>query len=101
MPEFRVKNAAYEVMTFGPVQLTAPTVFIFYRGGWSSECQRHLRRLQEAHSMLRQMGFAVVFLSADAPHNLRERADRVSSIRFAVSQPDAGGARVRRGLPRG
>lgn len=74
MPEFQVRNADYEVMTFGPKQLTAPTVFIFYRGSWSSECQRHLRRLKEAHSTLRQMGFAVVFLSADSPHNLRSNA---------------------------
>lgn len=71
LPEFRVKNADYEVITFSPKQFTAPTVFIFYRGGWSSECQRHLRRLKEAHATLRRMGFSVVFLSADAPHNLR------------------------------
>jgi peroxiredoxin len=71
MPAFTVKDAKGATMTFAPDQLTAPTIFIFYRGGWSSECRRYLRRLQDTEWTLRELGFEVVFLSADRPQALR------------------------------
>jgi peroxiredoxin len=71
MPAFTVKDEKGDMTTFAPDQLSAPTIFIFYRGGWSSECRRYLRRLQDAEWTLREMGFEVVFLSADRPQALR------------------------------
>jgi peroxiredoxin len=71
MPAFTVKDDRAEAITFAPDELTAPTIFIFYRGGWSSECRRYLRRLRDTEWTLREMGFEVVFLSADGPPALR------------------------------
>lgn len=101
MPELRVRNSDYEVMTFGPEQLTAPTVSIFYRRGWSSECLRHLRRLKEAHSTLCLMGFAVEFVSADAPQNLRASAQNAALPYDLLPDSQMQAARVRCGLPGG
>jgi peroxiredoxin len=71
MPAFTVKDDKAEAITFAPDELTAPSIFIFYRGGWSSECRRYLRRLRDTEWTLREMGFEVVFLSADGPPALR------------------------------
>jgi peroxiredoxin len=71
MPAFTVKDEKGETTRFAPDELAAPTIFIFYRGGWSSECRRYLRRLRDAEWTLREMGFEVVFLSADRPQALR------------------------------
>ena len=71
MPAFTVKDEKGATMTFAPDELTAPTIFIFYRGGWSSDCRRYLRRLQDTEWTLRELGFEVVFLSADRPQALR------------------------------
>lgn len=94
MPPFLVRSAGYEVISFRPERLAAPTVFVFYRGGWSSECLRHLRQLKEAHAKLRAMGLSVVFLSADAPHNLRSSSEFAALPYELLSDSQMQGARA-------
>ena len=55
---------------FDPGGLRSPVMLIFYRGGWCPYCNAHLAALREAETELKQMGFEVLFLSADRPETL-------------------------------
>ncbi|MDZ7771304.1 MAG: peroxiredoxin-like family protein [Balneolaceae bacterium] len=55
----------------------APTVLIFYRGGWCPYCNRHLAELQRIESQLTDIGYQILAISADRPEMLQElRLDR-------------------------
>jgi peroxiredoxin len=53
-----------------PGQRSHPSVLIFYRGGWCPYCNNHLKELQDAEPVLLDLGFEVLFLSADRPEIL-------------------------------
>ncbi len=48
---------------------TAPTVLVFYRGGWCPICNRHLKELVLSHAELKTAGYQLVAISVDAPVN--------------------------------
>ncbi len=45
----------------------APTVLIFYRGGWCPYCRRHLADLRTVEDKLEDAGFQILALSPDKP----------------------------------
>ena len=53
-----------------PSELKQPMVLTFYRGGWCPYCNMHLSELRKAEQALQEMGFQVVFISADKPELL-------------------------------
>ena len=59
-----------ELYRFDPGQRSHPSVLIFYRGGWCPYCNNHLKALRDAEPILLDMGFEVLFLSADRPEIL-------------------------------
>lgn len=52
------------------VGTTIPTVLIFYRGGWCPYCNTHLGELRKAEAPLVDLGYDLLFLSADRPELL-------------------------------
>lgn len=71
LPAFTVRDVHGAAVEFSPDRLTAPVVLIFYRGGWCPYCNAHLAELVTAEERLLEMGFKVIFLSADRPELLR------------------------------
>jgi peroxiredoxin len=54
----------------GPDSLVKPTVLIFYRGGWCPYCNAHLGELRKVEAPLVDLGYELLFLSADRPELL-------------------------------
>lgn len=50
----------------------APTVLIFYRGGWCPYCNAHLQDLASIESQLRDMGYQLLAVSPDSPAELNK-----------------------------
>lgn len=71
LPAFTVRDVHGTPVEFMPDKLMAPVVLIFYRGGWCPYCNAHLAGLRTAEEKLLEMGFQVIFLSADRPELLR------------------------------
>jgi peroxiredoxin len=69
-PAFVVRKPDGADWRFDPGGLRSPVMLIFYRGGWCPYCNAHLAALREAETELKQMGFEVLFLSADRPETL-------------------------------
>ncbi|MEL7536933.1 MAG: peroxiredoxin-like family protein [Pseudomonadota bacterium] len=66
-PDFDALTPAGDTFAFRAGELEAPTMLIFYRGGWCPYCNRHLSELRDAVPQLKQAGVEVYFLSADRP----------------------------------
>lgn len=71
LPAFAVRDVHGAAVEFSPDSLASPVVLIFYRGGWCPYCNAHLAELVTAEERLLEMGFRVIFLSADRPEMLR------------------------------
>ena len=48
----------------------APTILIFYRGGWCPYCSRQLSGIQEIEQDLKKLGYNIIAVSTDSPENL-------------------------------
>lgn len=53
----------------------APTVLIFYRGGWCPYCRDHLADLRNVEDELKEAGFQILALSPDKPEFVAEATD--------------------------
>ena len=71
-PAFSVQDPEGNPWRFDPGARTAPLVLSFYRGSWCPYCNRQLAGLRHAEAALLELGYEVVFLSADRPEVLRE-----------------------------
>jgi peroxiredoxin len=67
IPTVTVRNPDGSDRVLGPQALTRPTVLIFYRGGWCPYCNAHLGALKGVEPALLELGYELVFLSADRP----------------------------------
>jgi peroxiredoxin len=70
MPAVVVRNPDGTEHRIGPGPLARPVVLIFYRGGWCPYCNRHLGALKKIEPDLVQLGYDLLFLSADRPEIL-------------------------------
>ncbi len=70
IPTVTVRNPDGSDRVLGPKVLTKPTVLIFYRGGWCPYCNTHLGALKGVEPALLELGYELVFLSADRPELL-------------------------------
>ena len=69
-PDFSAMTPAGETFAFEADGATAPTMLIFYRGGWCPFCNKHLNELRNVVPKLNDAGVDVYFLSADRPERL-------------------------------
>lgn len=77
---FTARDVQGEPFHFDPESLDKPVTLVFYRGGWCPFCNTQLGQLRAAESELQEMGFDILFVSADLPENLyaslkKENAD--------------------------
>ncbi len=70
-PAFTARDTQGEAFEFKPDALEKPVALVFYRGGWCPYCNTQLGQLREAEAELQNMGFDILFVSADLPEKLR------------------------------
>ena len=61
----------------------APTVLIFYRGGWCPYCNIHLGQLQRIEPDLVQMGYQILAISPDRPEELKPTIEK-HALRYTL-----------------
>ena len=70
IPTVTVRSPDGADRSLGPAVLERPTILIFYRGGWCPYCNTHLGELRKVESALIDLGYELLFLSADRPELL-------------------------------
>lgn len=88
IPAFKLLDVSGESINVDPGHLEKPIVLTFYRGGWCPYCNLHLAELRHAEERLRELGFAVWFVSPDRPELLTEGEDAAQGYRL-LSDADA------------
>lgn len=76
------------------VYTSAPTVLIFYRGGWCPYCNTHLGKLATIEDELKNAGYQVVAISPDAPESLRSTHDKTAGKVQLLSDSKAAAAKA-------
>ena len=66
-PDVQLKTIAGEAISLHDILAQAPSVLIFYRGGWCPLCMRHMAELAMIKERLVADGFQIVAISPDTP----------------------------------
>lgn len=75
-PAVKVKTPEGETISLTDVLSSAPTVLIFYRGGWCPYCNAQLGKLSMVQDDLTSAGYQIVAISPDTPEYLKETMDK-------------------------
>ena len=70
-PSFEIPMPDGSLYSFDSENLDRPAVIIFYRGGWCPFCNRQLSSLRTAEKELIDLGYDVLFVSADQEEVLK------------------------------
>lgn len=95
----KAPDATLHTMDGQAVQLadlysSAPTVLVFYRGGWCPYCNKQLGRISAIEKEIRAAGLQIVAVSPDAPALLRETAEKAGMDYSLMSDSDADAIRA-------
>jgi peroxiredoxin len=75
-PSFDVLSVEGEPVHFDPSKMDKPLVLSFFRGGWCPYCNLHLAEMRKTEGELRELGFAIWFISIDRPEVLYASLDQ-------------------------
>lgn len=89
-----VKDARGNDVQLADVYSSAPTVLIFYRGGWCPYCTAHLAKLGSIEDDLTSAGYQIVAISPDAPEFLIETSDKGDTDFTLLSDSETDAARA-------
>ena len=87
-PAFELLTAAGETYTFDPDSREAPAIIVFYRGGWCPYCGAHLMEMRRAEEAVLEMGYELLFLSADSVESLSESLEETDLKYTLLSDND-------------
>lgn len=72
IPDVTVQTVDDKPLRLKELVAEAPTVLIFYRGGWCPFCTRHLSALVDIQDDLKAVGVQMLAISIDQPSKLKE-----------------------------
>ena len=76
VPAVTVQNDNGEPIDLQAAVAQAPTVLIFYRGGWCAYCNAHLGELSEIEAGLTAAGAQILAISPDQPSKIHDAPER-------------------------
>jgi len=94
IPDTTVEDESGATLKLRELVRQAPSVLIFYRGGWCPYCTRHLSSLMEIEDDLRSAGYQILAISPDQPSKLAETPDREKLKYRLLSDSDMKTARA-------
>ncbi|PKO18009.1 hypothetical protein CVU37_06685 [candidate division BRC1 bacterium HGW-BRC1-1] len=89
VPSVEVFTAEGNAVNLSDLISSAPTVLIFYRGGWCPYCNVQLGKLATIEGQLAAAGYQVIAISPDAPEHLRETATKNKTNYLLLSDSSA------------
>lgn len=82
-PKFTIRQADGSPYTFVPGPREKPVIVTFYRGGWCPYCNRFLWKMRDAEQALLDLGYELLFISADRPEKLAAALDE-SGLKYTL-----------------
>lgn len=82
-PAFTIRSADGSPYSFPAGPRDKPVIVTFYRGSWCPYCSRYLWRMREAEQTLLDLGYELLFISADRPEILAPFLEE-KGLRYAL-----------------
>lgn len=76
IPDLRLSGSKSNSTSLMEIWQKAPTVLIFYRGGWCPYCNTHLAEIGQLEDAIMQLGYQVVGVSPEDIQYLQEAASK-------------------------
>lgn len=76
VPTMKVTTVENKIVLTSDLFKKAPTVLLFYRGGWCPYCNAHLAAVGELSEEIRDLGYQIVAVSPDSPDKLMESLEK-------------------------
>lgn len=89
VPAVELKTVDGKPFDLAAESAKAPTVLIFYRGGWCPFCNRQLGGLQGIVKDLHESGYQLLAVSPDLPEELAKSVEKHSLTYTLLSDSDA------------
>jgi peroxiredoxin len=70
-PAFSISSADGSLYDFDPQAMARPVIIVFYRGGWCPYCNRQLSELRLVEDEIVELGYEMLFISADRAEILK------------------------------
>ncbi|MBT8144783.1 MAG: AhpC/TSA family protein [Gammaproteobacteria bacterium] len=83
-PAFTLTDAAGKPWRFIPGSQHKPLLVTFFRGTWCPYCSRYLWRMREAEQALLDMGYELVFISADQVSVLAQALEQEEKLQYTL-----------------
>lgn len=93
-PAFEIRDAAGQAWRFEAGPRARPVILTFYRGTWCPYCNRHLWNMRNAERTLLDLGYEMLFVSADRPAVLAPYLDEKQLEYVLLSDNDLVAARA-------
>lgn len=91
IPSVNLKTINGSVVSLDSIVSSAPTVLIFYRGGWCPFCNLQLSGLQKIESDIMNLGYQIIAVSKDKPEMLSATIDK-DQIKYTLLSDNEGTA---------
>ena len=88
IPDMQIKNINGTGEGLSSILAKAPTVLLFYRGGWCPYCNAHLSEIQRVENEIVGLGYQIVAVSPDSPENLAQVAEKDKLVYSLYSDAD-------------
>ena len=83
-PSFSATAADGSTYSFTADARDKPAIITFYRGGWCPYCNAHLMEMRHIEQDLIDMGYELIFLSADRPELMAEAVSEDTSLPYTL-----------------
>jgi peroxiredoxin len=78
-PDFKAKDQAGNEVRLKDLLKKTKVVLVFYRGNWSIECSKFLKKLQDSLQLLKDKGATVVAVTPELPENVSKTIEKTKA----------------------
>ena len=78
-PDFRATDQYGKEIRLKDVIKDSLVVLVFYRGQWCPHCNRHLKKLEDSLSLLKEKGVRLIAISPEKPEFIKKTIDKTNA----------------------
>lgn len=78
-PDFRTNDQNGIELRLKDVIKDSLVVLVFYRGQWCPYCNKHLKKLEDSLSMIKEKGARLIAISPEKPENIKKTVEKTSA----------------------
>ncbi|HET6993486.1 MAG TPA: peroxiredoxin family protein, partial [Chitinophagaceae bacterium] len=78
-PDFKAKDQAGNEVRLKDLLKKSKVVLVFYRGNWSVDCNKFLKKLQDSLQLIKDKGAIVIAVTPELPENVSKTIEKTKA----------------------